>query len=194
MTVRLAELPDAEQRPLVQLRLGRRPHLGARFRVPVHAWHTPIPVRRRRSRREPVQALADRGCPPPAVQLDLGHLQFDRGEVRSRPTRSSSTMCISSSLEQSQLRALPSPDGGVPQGSGGVTYIVSGGGGNGLNAFTISEPSWSAFREATYEHVKVTVSPAALVSSTRCQRTPVAIFDSVTISAPPPPVGRSTGP
>jgi hypothetical protein len=52
--------------------------------------------------------------------------------------------------------------GGVPQSSRGVTYIVSGGGGNGLNQFTITQPSWSAFRIATYEHLRITVSPISL--------------------------------
>jgi hypothetical protein len=52
--------------------------------------------------------------------------------------------------------------GGVPQGTGGVTYIVSGGGGNGLNQFLVSQPSWSAFRQAAYEYVDITVSPNSL--------------------------------
>ncbi len=52
--------------------------------------------------------------------------------------------------------------GGVPQESGGVTYIVSGGGGNGLNQFLVSQPSWSAFRQAAYEHLDITVSPNSL--------------------------------
>jgi hypothetical protein len=52
--------------------------------------------------------------------------------------------------------------GGVPQTSGGTTYIVSGGGGNGLNQFLISQPSWSAFRQAAYEHLDITVSPNSL--------------------------------
>lgn len=51
---------------------------------------------------------------------------------------------------------------GVPQESAGVTYIVSGGGGNGLNQFMVSQPSWSAFRQAAYEHVDITVSPNSL--------------------------------
>src|SRR4030095_10624868 len=69
--------------------------------------------------------------------------------------------------------------GGVPQTTGGVTYIVSGGGGNGLNQFLISQPSWSAFRQATYEHVRITVSPSSLQIEAISQTG--AVFDSATI-------------
>jgi hypothetical protein len=67
--------------------------------------------------------------------------------------------------------------------TGGVTYLVTGAGGNGFNAFTIAQPAWSAFREATYyEYVKVTVSPTALtVDAIRADTK--AVFDSVTIPA-----------
>src|SRR5215213_10209641 len=71
--------------------------------------------------------------------------------------------------------------GGVPQTSGGVTYIVSGGGGNGLNQFLIGQPSWSAFRQAAYEHVRVTVSSTSLQIDTIGETG--AIFDSTTISS-----------
>lgn len=69
--------------------------------------------------------------------------------------------------------------GGVPQGAGGVTYIVSGGGGNGLNQFLISQPSWSAFRQAIYEHVSITVSPASLQIEAIAETG--TVFDSATI-------------
>ena len=46
----------------------------------------------------------------------------------------------------------------------GITYIVTGAGGNGFNSFTLPQPTWSAFREATiYEYARVTVSPTSLV-------------------------------
>jgi hypothetical protein len=65
--------------------------------------------------------------------------------------------------------------------AGGVTYIVSGGGGNGHNPFTIAEPAWSAYRNATsYEYAKVTVSPTSLRVDAIDSVTKQAI-DSVTI-------------
>jgi hypothetical protein len=69
----------------------------------------------------------------------------------------------------------------VPAGSAGTTYVMSGGGGNGFNPFTIPAPSWSAFREATYyEYVKVTVSPTTLrVSAIRADTN--TTFDTTTI-------------
>ena len=46
----------------------------------------------------------------------------------------------------------------------GITYIVTGAGGNGFNTFTIAQPTWSAFREdTTYEYVRVTVSATSLL-------------------------------
>jgi len=67
--------------------------------------------------------------------------------------------------------------------TGGITYIVSGGGGNGHNGFTIAQPAWSAYRNATsYEYAKVTVSPTALTVSTIDSVTNKAI-DSTTIGA-----------
>jgi len=75
--------------------------------------------------------------------------------------------------------------GGVPQASGGVTYIVSGGGGNGLNSFAISQPSWSAFRQSTYEYVRLTVSANSLqLDAINDSGT---IFDSATITPALPP-------
>jgi hypothetical protein len=69
---------------------------------------------------------------------------------------------------------------GVPA-AGGVTYVVTGAGGNGFNAFTIVAPAWSAFREATYfEYARVTVSPAALrIDGVRADTN--AVFDSATV-------------
>lgn len=71
--------------------------------------------------------------------------------------------------------------GGVPQTAGGVTYIVSGGGGNGLNSFTISQPSWSAFRQASYEYMRIAVSPNSIQLD--AINDSGAIFDSTTISS-----------
>jgi hypothetical protein len=66
--------------------------------------------------------------------------------------------------------------------SGGITYIVSGGGGNGFNAFTVSAPAYSAFREATYyEYAKVTVSKTQLrIDAVRADT--AAVFDTTTIT------------
>jgi hypothetical protein len=77
-------------------------------------------------------------------------------------------------------RSYPLRDG-ARVASGGVTYVVSGAGGNGFNAFTIAQPAWSAFREATYyQFVKVTVSPTALVvDAVRADTN--TVFDSTTI-------------
>lgn len=77
-------------------------------------------------------------------------------------------------------RTFPLINGAVA--SGGITYVVSGAGGNGFNAFTISQPSWSAFREASYyEFVKVTVSPTKLtVNAVRADTN--AVVDTTTIS------------
>ncbi len=51
---------------------------------------------------------------------------------------------------------------GVPA-AGGITYMVSGNGGNGFNPFTIPPPAYSAFRNDTlYGHLHITVSPAAI--------------------------------
>jgi chitodextrinase len=53
---------------------------------------------------------------------------------------------------------------GNPVSTGGTTYIVSGGGGNGFNAFQMAAPAYSAYRQSSYsEFVKVTVSPVSIV-------------------------------
>ncbi len=83
--------------------------------------------------------------------------------------------------------------GGVPQQSGGVTYIISGGGGNGLNQFTIAQPAWSAFRQAIYEHVQISVSPTLLrLDAIRADSG--AVFDSLTIAASGGPTATPTPP
>jgi hypothetical protein len=72
---------------------------------------------------------------------------------------------------------------GVPT-TGGITYLVSGAGGNGFNAFSGTAPAYSAFRESSYyQYTKVTVSPTALtVSGIRADTN--AVFDTTTITAP----------
>ena len=44
----------------------------------------------------------------------------------------------------------------------GVTYMVDGGGGNGLNAFSGTPPSWSAYRAAEYSYIRFTITPSQL--------------------------------
>ena len=56
------------------------------------------------------------------------------------------------------LGKVPDPDG--------ITYVVTGGGGNGLNAINASNlnpmPSWQAARKAVYETLRIEVSPTAV--------------------------------
>lgn len=47
----------------------------------------------------------------------------------------------------------------------GVTYVVDGGGGNGLNSFSGTPPSWSAYRAAEYSYVRFTITPDQLVGT-----------------------------
>ena len=70
--------------------------------------------------------------------------------------------------------------------TGGITYVVSGAGGNGFNMFQLGGTGLQRFRESSYsEFVKVTVSPTALVvDGIRADTN--AVFDSVTI-------GQQTG-
>ena len=80
--------------------------------------------------------------------------------------------------------------GGVPA-AGGITYVVTGGGGNGFNTFQLAQPAYSAFREDTfYEYVRVSISPASLVVDAIRADTNT-VFDSTTITksgaAPEPP-------
>ena len=65
--------------------------------------------------------------------------------------------------------------------SGGVTWVVSGGGGNGLNKFSGSRPAWSAYRNAIYEHVVVSVSPSGLTIQA-ISAASGALLDTVTIN------------
>ena len=81
--------------------------------------------------------------------------------------------------------------GGVPQERGGITYVVSGGGGNGLNQFSGQQPTWSAFRQASYEYVKVTVSPASLRLDAITDAG--AVLDTATITADGAPLGAIAG-
>jgi hypothetical protein len=79
-------------------------------------------------------------------------------------------------------RTVPLTDG-VPA-AGGITYIVSGGGGNGFNAFDAFTEPWTAFRESSYyEYTRITVTPAALVADA-IRSDSNAIFDTTTIQKP----------
>jgi hypothetical protein len=84
-------------------------------------------------------------------------------------------------------RSQPLIDG-VTAG-GGITYVVTGAGGNGFNKFTIPAPAWSAFREDAYfEYLRIGVAPAAMrIDAVRADTN--AVFDSATImaQAPQPP-------
>ncbi|HEU5008509.1 MAG TPA: Ig-like domain repeat protein [Jatrophihabitantaceae bacterium] len=93
-------------------------------------------------------------------------------------------------------RTFPLTDG-VPAADG-ITYVVSGGGGNGHNLFTTNPaPAWSAFRDDShYEYVKVSVSPSTLKLDAIDAATN-SVLDSATLtkpSAPPPPPPPSVTP
>ena len=64
----------------------------------------------------------------------------------------------------------------------GITYVVTGAGGNGFNRFRAVQPESTAFREDSYyEHVKVSVSPTAVrVEAIRADT--AAVFDSTTMT------------
>jgi fibronectin type 3 domain-containing protein len=98
-------------------------------------------------------------------------------------------------------RTRPLMDGAPA--AGGITYVVTGAGGNGFNAFSLAQPAWSAFREASYyQYERVTVSRSSLqLDAVRADTN--AVFDSATITrsattpTPDPPSGlsaRATGP
>ena len=84
--------------------------------------------------------------------------------------------------------------------AGGITYVVSGAGGNGFNAFSGTAPAYSAFRESSYyEYAKVTVSPSALTVNA-IQASTNSVFDTTTItnsgrdtSPPSAPTGLTAG-
>ena len=68
---------------------------------------------------------------------------------------------------------------------GGITYMVSGNGGNAFNPFTIPQPSWSAFRDDThYGYLKISVSAAALVIN-EVSALDGSTLDTTTINAAP---------
>ena len=80
---------------------------------------------------------------------------------------------------------------GARAAADGVTYLVTGGGGNGFNTFSLAQPAYTAFREDTYyQYTKVTVSPTALLVEGRRADTG-AVFDSATIT---PSSGDTTPP
>ena len=66
--------------------------------------------------------------------------------------------------------------------AGGVTYVVTGAGGNSFNPFRGAPPAYSAVRECSYyEFAKVTVSPTALtVQAVRADTN--TVFDSTVIT------------
>ena len=73
--------------------------------------------------------------------------------------------------------------GGAPA-AGGTVYVVTGGGGNGHNPFTIPQPAWSAHRnDSDYQYTRVTVSPQSLQLDA-IKGANGAIFDSTVIDAP----------
>ncbi|MDQ1477334.1 MAG: hypothetical protein QOE62_2563 [Actinomycetota bacterium] len=136
------------------------------------------------------------------AQSDLAAHQSDKWRIvmMQRPPYSSSSATSSSQSARSNLvplfqtqhvnlvlsgnshnyeRTLPMTDGAAA--TGGVTYVVTGAGGNGFNSFTISAPAYTAFRESSYyEYVKVTVSPTSLkVNAVRADTN--AVFDTTTI-------------
>jgi Iron/zinc purple acid phosphatase-like protein C len=78
-------------------------------------------------------------------------------------------------------RTYPLIDGD-PVTFGGVTYLVTGGGGNGRNIFELAQPAYSAYRQdAFYQYTKVTVSPTELLVEGRRSDTG-AVFDSTRIT------------
>src|SRR5712691_1633617 len=136
------------------------------------------------------------------AQTDLAAHQSDRWRivVMQRPPYSSTSANSSSKPAQVSLvplfqaqhvnlvlsgnshnyeRTKPMTNGAAA--AGGITYVVSGGGGNGFNAFTIAAPAYTAFREATfYEYLKVTVSATSLkVDAIRADTN--TVFETTTI-------------
>jgi hypothetical protein len=137
------------------------------------------------------------------AQADLAAHQSDKWRivVLQRPPYNSSSAVAGSKAEQSNLvplfqtqhvnlvlsgsshnyeRMKPITNGAAA--AGGITYVVSGAGGNGFNPFTIAAPSYTAFREATYyEFLKITVSATSLkVDAVRADTN--TVFDTITIT------------
>jgi hypothetical protein len=76
-------------------------------------------------------------------------------------------------------RTYPLMDGQV--GARGITYVVTGGGGNGVSQFTIPQPEWSAVRNDTdYQFTRVSVSTGSLLVEAIRGDTG-AVFDTCTI-------------
>ncbi len=93
-------------------------------------------------------------------------------------------------------RTVPLTDD-VPVASGGITYIVSGGGGNGFNAFGAYTQPWTAFRESSYyEYTRITVTPTSLTADAVRSDTN-SVFDTTTIqryATGGPPAGPIVAP
>jgi hypothetical protein len=135
------------------------------------------------------------------------------------PPYSSSSTSSSSELAQAQLVPLfeqqhvdlvlsgnshnyerTHPLLGGAEAPGGVTYVVSGGGGAGFNSFTIPAPASTAFRSDTVgEYVRISVSPTTLVADAIRADTNT-VLDTTTITngkaatATPPPPGDTPPP
>jgi Iron/zinc purple acid phosphatase-like protein C/Calcineurin-like phosphoesterase len=89
---------------------------------------------------------------------------------------------VASGNSHNYERTYPLIDG-APVTTNGVTYLVTGAGGNGRNSFSMAQPAYSAFRQdAFYQYTKVTVSPTELLVEGRRADTG-AVFDSTTITA-----------
>ncbi|MGH8860395.1 MAG: fibronectin type III domain-containing protein [Jatrophihabitantaceae bacterium] len=147
------------------------------------------------------------------LQADLAAHQSAvwRIVVIQRPPYSSSSTTSGSTLVQKNLvplfqqnrvalvlsgnshnyeRTHPLVNGNVA--TGGITYVVSGGGGNGHNSFTIAAPAWSALRDSVrYEYTKVSVTPTALTVEAIDAATNT-VFDSTTLAVPPTAPGAPT--
>ena len=87
---------------------------------------------------------------------------------------------------------------GARAAADGVTYLVTGGGGNGFNTFSLAQPAYTAFREDRYyQYTKVTVSPTALWSKVaaltraRCLIRPRSRASTGDSTAPTAPSGLS---
>ncbi len=140
------------------------------------------------------------------AQADLAAHQSEKWRIVAiqRPPYSSTTNNSSSKLAQVFIplfqadrvnlvlsgnshnyeRSYPLTNGVQDDSGNGITYIVSGGGGSGFDAFTAAfpEPAWSAFRESTqFEFAKVTVSPTSIQVNTIAADTD-AVIDSTTIT------------
>jgi chitodextrinase len=72
---------------------------------------------------------------------------------------------------------------GAPVTSGGVTYVVSGGGGNGTNTLTSAMPSFQVTRAAVFESLKVEVSSTAL-KVTAIAASDGSVVDTFTLGTP----------